>query len=672
MSETEIVERLPIGLWIRVAIFTAIMTIAMTFLMQFTGIPYSSGSLNYTASYGGYTIMALPWIVSFIMIFFIDYGKVKVEKRTMAVFYFALLVLSAYMSHMTTFSIPSAFVRVRTTQVHSYALPLMWFPSEEAVRGAFYSGSLNNLFVTYANEWMMSILTFTAWYLIGLSMTMGLVLILRRLWIDVESFPFPHAQGWMTAELALVGRTTDPVTSKRKKVFIICTIIGFLLLSPYVVWTAYPAFPDPYGWYTSPHYFSFALGLQRTTNAYPSLKAIIAAPLLISYNPALYAVWFLAPLATIYSNALGCAIVFILPQILSYFGYYEGIYAVDDIGKRNIIFGQPPLSLRNVASGMLAGITIFLLVFRWRYFLNSLRSAFAKKDKGGEQYLLGWVMFIVGAVALAALMYASGVEFRDSFVLVFIVLLYTVAVANMRSFSGLWKLENCSETYWRVFWGPPNMPAAPDMPAGKLFALAHTNRISVGADNLPFYAPTLAFLDSYKIASINKFSVKLMLKILLLCSVINIVILFPTLYFTWHQFGFMETLAAKEWDFFWVGDAGEYNNTMTQSWPNLHWFTGFILVGVLMFLRSRYFWWPIEPIGLLVSFDESLHIGAIGGSLAPSLVGGLVKYIVIKFGGRKVYEEVGLPGAFGIITGTVFSILVCAIIVGLRFLAGLT
>ena len=45
----------------------------------------------------------------------------------------------------------------------------------------------------------------------------------------------------------------------------------------------------------------------------------------------------------------------------------------------------------------------------------------------------------------------------------------------------------------------------------------------------------------------------------------------------------------------------------------------------------------------------------------PSIVW-VVKYAIIKIGGRKAYDEIGMPAAFGIITGEIFGLIVMSII----------
>jgi hypothetical protein len=57
------------------------------------------------------------------------------------------------------------------------------------------------------------------------------------------------------------------------------------------------------------------------------------------------------------------------------------------------------------------------------------------------------------------------------------------------------------------------------------------------------------------------------------------------------------------------------------------------------------------------------HIGAF-----TPLIVWVVKYTMIKIGGRKAYDEIGMPAAFGIITGEITGIIIVSIINIVRFI----
>jgi hypothetical protein len=209
------------------------------------------------------------------------------------------------------------------------------------------------------------------------------------------------------------------------------------------------------------------------------------------------------------------------------------------------------------------------------------------------------------------------------------------------------------------------MPAAPEFPAGKLFISTHTHRWGTGCDTFgPYYSTIMGTLDSFKVSSMAGLHPKQTFKLCLIGAILGAIIVIPLTFVIWHAFGFMEMPVAKEWDYFWDGDAGSYN-ARPAIFFSIHGWVGFILAGILVFLRSRYVWWPIEPIGLFLGTTDLMpwHIGAF-----TPLIVWVVKYTMIKIGGRKAYDEIGMPAAFGIITGEITGIIIVSIINIVRFI----
>jgi len=68
----------------------------------------------------------------------------------------------------------------------------------------------------------------------------------------------------------------------------------------------------------------------------------------------------------------------------------------------------------------------------------------------------------------------------------------------------------------------------------------------------------------------------------------------------------------------------------------------------LHLLQSRFVWWPINPIGFIVAAGSS----AIWfGSWDAFLVAWVAKFLTLKVGGSKLYEQYGVPVAGGMVAG---------------------
>jgi len=61
---------------------------------------------------------------------------------------------------------------------------------------------------------------------------------------------------------------------------------------------------------------------------------------------------------------------------------------------------------------------------------------------------------------------------------------------------------------------------------------------------------------------------------------------------------------------------------------------GAVLTGIVMFMRARFYWWPIHPVGLLAFASYSLD-----RIWLSFLVGWLVKLTILKFGSGKVLRQ---------------------------------
>jgi hypothetical protein len=72
---------------------------------------------------------------------------------------------------------------------------------------------------------------------------------------------------------------------------------------------------------------------------------------------------------------------------------------------------------------------------------------------------------------------------------------------------------------------------------------------------------------------------------------------------------------------------------------------GFVLVGVLSFLRLRYTWWPMHPIGFIM-----LHTFPGNTLWFSIMLGWLAKTIIVRFGGSKAYVQ-GKVFFLGLIAG---------------------
>ena len=72
---------------------------------------------------------------------------------------------------------------------------------------------------------------------------------------------------------------------------------------------------------------------------------------------------------------------------------------------------------------------------------------------------------------------------------------------------------------------------------------------------------------------------------------------------------------------------------------------GFFLTLLLLFLRSRFFWWTLHPLGYALADDYSMQ-----WFWASLLLSWLLKTVILKYGGIRKYRS-ALPFFIGLILG---------------------
>lgn len=84
---------------------------------------------------------------------------------------------------------------------------------------------------------------------------------------------------------------------------------------------------------------------------------------------------------------------------------------------------------------------------------------------------------------------------------------------------------------------------------------------------------------------------------------------------------------------------------------------GFVFMVVMRYLYSRLLWLP-DPLAAIVAWD---WVTTLCGIWLPALVAYVAKFIILRVGGSKLYEEQVVPFVGGFILGTTLEIFVAAL-----------
>jgi hypothetical protein len=370
-------------------------------------------------------------------------------------------------------------------------------------------------------------------------------------------------------------------------------------------------------------------------------------------------------------SVAGLLMCLILPQILSYFGYYPGLLTVEanPWSKWSAVFNGPPLYLDPMMHGMVLGIFLLIFIPNWKYFESTIRSAISGKTEPGEvSYMVGYGLVLIGSLALIILFVVSGVGPIDSILGVIVITLQMLVCARMRAYTANAQFVR-GIPYLKLMGWPQTMPPAPEFPQGRLFLASHVSRWGTGIDIWGAYlGPMFAVSDSFKVASQAKVNWKTVTWVILLSLVIASFIGIVGTVIGIHLWGNMQLPMGHDWDYIWDGDASFYNSTPPpESWP--HFATGTILTFILEFLRMRFAWWPIEPIGfaVMLGLHSTWHITFF---LAP--VVWIIKYTILRIGGRKAYDNYVVPAVVGWIVGNFgLNVITMVPIRMIRYFAGM-
>lgn len=105
-------------------------------------------------------------------------------------------------------------------------------------------------------------------------------------------------------------------------------------------------------------------------------------------------------------------------------------------------------------------------------------------------------------------------------------------------------------------------------------------------------------------------------------------------------------------------------NPEGAGWKLLGWYgSGGLIMGILNFLRLRFYWWPIHPLGFAISLTLPVRLTAFSFFIAF-----LAKFFILKFGGIRLYRS-SKPFFFGLILGH-FTVTGISFVVDMIFFPG--
>lgn len=484
--------------------------------------------------------------------------------------------------------------------------------------------------------------------------SIGVVSIFRRQWIDVERIPFPTV---MVAHSCIENiEKLDDRSWYQRKPFLMGMLVGLILAIPLSAGTLFPWFPDIYGW--------------RSSTCGPGAWQIASDTpwnLGITKHPPVYALLLLVPLHDLLSVVVYTAVLEI-SLFISYYGLgaYTGYAQVAFCGKNwcppNTPYAGPPLYFGVISTGAMLGIFVITVFLERDHIVMTLRAAFGR---GSEQeklepisYRTSWMIFIVSYVLLMIFFMITGFSLLLSFVLPLSGVVTWFAMAQIWGRIGFTHepCYNFTPGFIRMFaW--PNV-VLPPVASTDVALTAEMSRCWIGW-GYGWGGSFYSIASSYRMANLTGVNPRNVLKVLvagLFISMLCTEVLQIAIMGTWggstiqSKFSIMplDGYSSSLWSF-------PSPLPLTEMIPYL--VIGFVFMVVVRYLTSRILWLP-DPIVAIVAWD---WVASLHGVWFACLAAWAIKYAILKIGGSKLYERFVIPFVGGFILGDALEVLAAAL-----------
>ncbi|MBO3804171.1 MAG: hypothetical protein JTT11_09965, partial [Candidatus Brockarchaeota archaeon] len=386
----------------------------------------------------------------------------------------------------------------------------------------------------------------------------------------------------------------------------------------------------------------------------------------IAKHPPLYVFLLLVPLHQLFS-ILVYTFVFEASLFIAYYGFgaYTGYLQLGFCGRSwcppNTPYAGPPLYYGVVSSGAMLGLFVITLVLERHHIILTLRSAFGKRSELERaepvSYRSAWTILIASYILLMLFFMLTGFSPWLSFVLPLSGVITWFAMVQIWGRIGFTHepCYNFTPGVIRMF----NWPTVvlPEVASIDEALTPELSRAWIGW-GYSWGGSFYTVIGSYRMASLAGVNPRNVLKVLfaglfatmLVTEVVQIAI---TGVYGGNRFPLvgrypLEGYSSALWSF-------PSSSPMTEVVPHLA--IGFVFMVVMRYLCSRFLWLP-DPIVAIVAWDWviSLH-----GVWFACLAAWVIKYLVLKIGGSRLYETWVIPLVGGFILGDTLEVLVAAL-----------
>jgi len=502
------------------------------------------------------------------------------------------------------------------------ALPRWLTVSDRSALQGYYLGDSSLYLAHHLKVWTPVVLGWLALFFVLAVIFLCLNTILRRQWADRERLTFPIIQ----LPLAMTNPASRFFHNRRMW-------LGFAIAAGISLFNGlsvlYPAFPH--------------LPVTRRFFRFHDPPLSFYGGAIVAFYPFAIGIMFLMPLDVLFSTAL------------FYVLYRNEAALAGAMGWRSL----PKFPyLDEQAFGAFLGLCVFFLWIGKRHFKGVLKNAFGRATKLDDadepmRYRTAVWGLLFGLLIFALLLHKAGMSFwlASTFALLF--LITPIVTTRIRAEAGIF----VHAYHWQApryvlgtilgtrRLGPQNLTA---------LSICFFNR-----DYRPQQMPHQ--LEAFKIAEQSNINPRRMLVAVLIATALGVVVAFWVQLHLYYRFG-----AASGYYGPWaLGYGREYFTRLTNwiSYPtNTEWMSvlfmgvGFSVMMLLTYLRVKFFWLPLHPLGYVMASNQEMS-----DLWAPILICLVLKWLILRHGGVASYRR-AIPFFLGLVLGdylmgTVWSIL---------------
>ena len=514
-------------------------------------------------------------------------------------------------------------------------LPLVkpWLLPDAKVTKAFYIGQSNFWVPEHIQGWLAPIFVWTCYITVMIWVMLCLNVLIRKSWMDKERLSFPIVQ--LPLELTKDGGSGKTFNSRALWLGFLIPVVLESLASLNYLFPSIPFLPikpsdprlDITPLFTNPPWNGVG-GLQLSF--YPLVIGLTYfLPLDVSFS-----LWFFF-LFSRGENVLATAL-----------GYH-------DAGASAAASRMPYVPEQS--AGAFIGVALFALYGLRKQFTEMIKYAFSSKTRRARRqwevedsnepmsYRLAILGGVAGLLMLEAFGILIGMDWWVPILFYGIFYLYVLTFTRIRAEAGL-------------PWGfGPDMNAHELMKAGfGTHGFALSSQVGLNMllwHDLDYRCTEMPnHLEGMKIGDTVRMNLKHVALVIMIAVVVGALSSWAAILTCYYHYG-----AASATVNGWRTDQGNVpwrtikewiDNSVKPDYSRLQGVgIGMIVTGALIFLRQRFPWWPFHPIGYAVAGTFTMN-----WLWCATLVGWLVKMLVIRYGGMKTYRA-WIPFFIGLILG---------------------